>query len=79
MESDEQRLWFHTNRLADALQREIVRRLEGRLSLEGAPALLMMFLGLPLTSDPLQLELVDGVLDINGRQMPLLPLLADPG
>ncbi|WP_303854609.1 DUF945 family protein [Salinicola salarius] len=71
--------WNLDTMSADALQREIVRRLEGRLSLEGAPALLMMFLGLPLTSDPLQLELVDGVLDINGQQIPLVPLLVDPG
>ncbi|MDF3918769.1 DUF945 family protein [Salinicola salarius] len=71
--------WNLDTMAADTLQREVVRRLEGRLTLEGAPALLMMFLGLPLTSDPLQLELTDGVLDINGQQIPLVPLLADPG
>jgi hypothetical protein len=58
---------------ADVLQREWVQRLDGQLTLEGAPAILMMYLGLPMSSDPLQIKLADGVLEINGQQMPLLP------
>lgn len=58
---------------AEALQRELTLRLDGNLTLEGAPAMLMMYLGLPLSSDPLEVKLADGVLDINGQQMPLLP------
>ena len=71
--------WDLDTMAADALQREIVRRLEGRLSLEGAPAILMMFLGLPMSGNSLQVELTDGVLDVNGQQIPLVTLLADPG
>ena len=71
--------WNLDTMSADALQREIVRRLEGRLSLEGAPAILMMFLGLPMSGNSLQVELTDGVLDVNGQQIPLVTLLADPG
>ncbi|WP_110603006.1 DUF945 family protein [Salinicola lusitanus] len=60
-----------------ALEREFVRRLQGSLTLEGAPAVLLMSLGLPLGSDPLQVELADGVLDIDGQRIPLLPLAND--
>lgn len=56
----------------------LIERLEGHLILNGAPLLLSMYLGLPTTSDPLRVELADGVLDINGRRMPLLlPELAE--
>lgn len=60
--------------MSDAsLESEFVRRLQGRLTLEGAPAVLLMTLGLPLGSDPLQVELADGILDIDGQRIPLLP------
>ncbi|WP_110657358.1 DUF945 family protein [Salinicola halimionae] len=58
---------------ADALQRELVQRMNGNLTLEGAPAMLMMYLGLPMNNGPLQLKLANGQLEINGQQMPLLP------
>ncbi|MGM8931629.1 DUF945 family protein [Salinicola halophyticus] len=57
----------------EAMGRELTRRLDGQLTLEGAPAILLMYLGLPMSSDPLQIKLADGVLEINGQQMPLLP------
>ncbi|WP_298839593.1 DUF945 family protein [uncultured Salinicola sp.] len=57
----------------EALERGLLRRLQGSLTLEGAPAMLLMTLGLPLGSDPLQVELADGVLDVDGQRIPLLP------
>lgn len=54
------------------LESELLQRLEGQLTLKGAPPLLSMYLGLPLTSDPLELSLADGVLEINGQSLPLL-------
>ncbi|OLO03082.1 DUF945 family protein [Salinicola socius] len=57
----------------ETLQRVLLPRLEGRLTLEGAPAMMLMALGLPMSRDPLQVELADGVLQLNGQRMPLLP------
>jgi len=65
--------WDLDTMSADALQRELVQRLDGHLTLEDAPAILMMYMGLPMSNDPLQVKLANGLLDINGQQMPLLP------
>ncbi|WP_251978836.1 DUF945 family protein [Salinicola avicenniae] len=58
-----------------ALAREVLSRLEGQFRLTGAPSMLMMYLGLPLTDDALQVKLSDGILRVNGQQVPLMTLL----
>ncbi|GHB25200.1 DUF945 family protein [Salinicola rhizosphaerae] len=53
--------------------RDLIRRMQGQLTLTGAPPLLALALGLPLANGPLQVGLDDGVLTVNGQPMPLLP------
>lgn len=62
-----------------AFEENLLRRLEGRLDLDGAPTFVRLYLGLPMGRDPLQVELDDGVLDVNGSRVTLVPAETESG
>ncbi|MCE3027200.1 DUF945 family protein [Salinicola sp. DM10] len=58
---------------AETLDREVLKRLDGHFELKGAPPILLMSLGLPMSGGPLRIALDDGVMTLNDQQVPLVP------
>ena len=65
--------WHLDTMDAEALNREVLKRLDGHFELKGAPPILLMSLGLPMSGGPLRIALDDGVMTLNDQRVPLVP------